>query len=150
MTRGYEAKTSITIDASRADVWDALIDPAKVKAYLHGAEVASDWTVGAPITWTGVWKGKPYVDKGTVLAIEPERLLRTTHWSPMGGSEDRPENYHTVTYELRQDGTKTVLELTQDNNATQKEADAMADDNWAPILQGLKQTVERPVAARAR
>jgi Activator of Hsp90 ATPase homolog 1-like protein len=56
-----------------------------------------------------------------VLAFEPERLLRCTHWSPMGGSEDTPENYHTATYELAEDGGKTTLTLTQDNNATQEE-----------------------------
>ena len=31
-----------------------------------------------------------YEDKGTVLAFEPERRLSYTHWSPMGGSDDRP------------------------------------------------------------
>jgi hypothetical protein len=61
----------------------------------------------------------------------------------MGGSEDRPENYHTVTYELAEDGVKTRLTLTQDNNATQAEADTMAENNWGPMLQGLKATAEK-------
>jgi hypothetical protein len=78
-----------------------------------------------------------------VLAFEPERLLRCTHWSPMGGSEDTPENYHTATYELAEDGGKTTLTLTQDNNATQEEADNMAENNWGPMLQGLKETAEK-------
>jgi uncharacterized protein YndB with AHSA1/START domain len=78
-----------------------------------------------------------------VLEIEPEKLLKYTHWSPMGGSADKPENYHTVTCELAESGGKTTLTLTQDNNATQEEADKMAADNWGPMLEGLKEAAEK-------
>jgi hypothetical protein len=61
----------------------------------------------------------------------------------MGGSEDAPENYHTITYELADDGGRTRLTLTQDNNATQAEADTMAESSWRPVLQGLKASAER-------
>jgi uncharacterized protein YndB with AHSA1/START domain len=142
VSRGFEAIKTLTIDASPARAWDALTDPAKVRQYMHGTDMSTDWKVGSKIAWKGEWKGKPYEDKGTVLAFEPERLLRYTHWSPMGGSEDRPENYHTVTYELTEDHGKTTVTLTQDNNATQDEADKMAADNWGPMLQGLKETAE--------
>jgi uncharacterized protein YndB with AHSA1/START domain len=142
VSRGFEAIKTVTIDAPRAKVWDALTNPAKVRQYMHGTNISTDWKVGSPITWKGEWKGQSYVDKGTVLAFEPERLLKNTHWSPMGGSEDTPENYHTVTYELADEGGKTTLTLTQDNNATQDEADTMAEDNWGPMLQGLKEAAE--------
>ncbi len=143
MSRGFEAIKSVTIDAPRAKVWDALTNPLKVKQYMHGTTMSTDWKVGSPITWTGEWQGQSYEDKGTVLAVEPERLLKTTHWSPMGGSQDEPENYHTITYELAEQGGKTILALTQDNNATQEEADKMAENNWGPMLQGLKETAEK-------
>ena len=104
MSRGFDAIKTVTIDAPRAKVWDALTNPAKVKQYMHGTDMSTDWTAGGPIIWRGEWKGHSYEDKGTVLAFEPERLLRYTHWSPMGGSEDKPENYHTVTYELIEEG----------------------------------------------
>jgi uncharacterized protein YndB with AHSA1/START domain len=143
VSRGFEAITTVTIGAPRATVWDALTNPAKVQQYMHGTNLSTDWKVGSPIIWQGEWKGQSYADKGTVLAFEPERLLKSTHWSPMGGTEDAPENYHTVTYELTEDGGKTTLTLTQDNNATQAEADAMAENNWGPMLQGLKETAEQ-------
>ncbi|HXJ48923.1 MAG TPA: SRPBCC family protein, partial [Candidatus Acidoferrum sp.] len=136
MTRGYEAVNKVTINAPRADVWDALTNPEKVKKYMHGTEMSTDWKEGSPITWTGEWKGKPYQDKGEVLEIEPERVLKYTHWSPMGGSEDTPENYHTVTYELAGSDGTTTLTLRQDNNATQEEAEKMAKENWGPVLKG--------------
>ncbi|HEX7264085.1 MAG TPA: SRPBCC domain-containing protein [Candidatus Dormibacteraeota bacterium] len=132
----------VTIHATKRDVWSALTDPGKVKQYMHGTEMSTDWKEGSPISWRGEWKGKAYEDKGTVLAVEPQKVLQYTHWSPMGGSEDKPENYHTVTYRLDGDDGTTKLTLTQDNNATEEEAEKMANDNWGPVLQGLKDTVE--------
>ena len=38
--------------------------------------MSTDWTVGSPITWRGEWKGHFYVDKGTVVGVEPARFLR--------------------------------------------------------------------------
>ena len=143
MARGFEAVKSVAIDAPRAKVWEALTNPEKVKEYMHDTKLSTDWKEGSPITWKGEWKGKSYEDKGKVLEVVPERLLKNTHWSPMGGSEDKPENYHTVTYELEEQDGKTILTLTQDNNATQQEADKMADDNWGPVLKGLKETAEK-------
>ena len=143
MTRGFEAINSVTIDAPKGEVWDALTNPEKVKQYLHGTEMSTDWREGSPIFWRGEWKGKPYEDKGKVLEVKAQRLIKYTHWSPLGGSEDKPENYHTVTYELAGDDRKTTLTLTQDNNPTKDEAEKMARDNWGPVLQGLKETAEK-------
>jgi len=142
MTRGFEAINKVTIDAPQADVWDALTNPAKVKEYMHGTEMSTDWKEGSPIYWRGEWKGKPYEDKGKVLEVKPQRLLKYTHWSPLGGSEDKPENYHTVVYELAGDDGKTTLTLRQDNNPSQEEAEKMAKNNWAPVLEGLKEIAE--------
>ena len=143
MPRGFEAIKTLTIDAPPASVWDALTNPEKVRQYMHGTNLSTDWEVGSPITWRGEWKGQSYEDRGTVLEVEVEKRLKNTHWSPMGGSADRPENYHTVTYELAEAGGRTILTLTQDNNATQEEADMMAENNWGPMLQGLKEIAEK-------
>jgi uncharacterized protein YndB with AHSA1/START domain len=143
MPRGFEAVKSVTINAHRADVWDALTKPEKVRQYMHGTEMSTDWKEGSPISWKGEWKGKPYEDKGQVLEVQPQKRLSYTHWSPMGGSEDKPENYHTVTYELTGEDGKTTLTLRQDNNASQDEANKMAENNWGPVLMGLKETAEK-------
>jgi hypothetical protein len=47
-----------------------------------------------------------------------------------------------VTYVLDGDEGKTTLILTQDNNASQDEADRMAESNWRPVLEGLKGVAE--------
>ena len=142
MTIGFDAISTLTIDATTAQVWDALTNPDKVREYMHGTNLATDWKVGGPVTWSGEWKGKAYVDKGTVLEVDPVQHLRYTHWSPMGGSPDVPENHHTVSFDLAAHGDGTQLSLTQDNNPTQDEADAMAENNWGPMLDGLKAVAE--------
>jgi hypothetical protein len=41
------------------------------------------------------------------------------------------------------DGGRTVLTITQDNNATQDDAGAMAENSWGPVLLGLKAVAEK-------
>jgi len=146
MQEDFIAEKEITIDAPAATVWQALTDPALVKQYMHGAELETDWKVGSPITWKGEWQGKAYEDKGEVLAVEPGRMLKITHWSPMGGSEDKRENYHTVTYELAPRQRTTTLTLKQSNNPSPEAARTMADKNWGPVLEALKEVAEDATA----
>jgi uncharacterized protein YndB with AHSA1/START domain len=139
----YNAVAAIDINAPTKKVWDALINPEMVKKYLHDTNMITNWKIGSSIIWRGVWDDKSYEDKGVVLAFEPNKLLSTTHWSPMTGSEDKPENYHTVTYELTpiaNDGTRLVL--TQSNNPTQEAADSMVENGWMPTLQAMKSLLE--------
>jgi uncharacterized protein YndB with AHSA1/START domain len=143
MPQNFDARLSMLIDAPAPAVWDALTHPELVKQWMHGTQVKSDWKKGSPITWSGEWKGQSYVDKGVILEIDPGKRVSYTHWSPMGGSEDKPENYHTVTFELTGKDGKTLLALTQSNNPSQEEADKMAQNNWRPILEGLKALVEK-------
>ena len=147
MKRTFVAEKRVAINAPVAAVWQALTDPKLVKQYMHGTDMETDWKAGSPITWKGEWKGKRYEDKGEVLEVKPMKLLKNTHWSPMGGTEDKPENYHTVTYELTEQNGATVLTLQQDNNASQEEADRMAENNWGPVLEQLKEVVEKEAVA---
>jgi uncharacterized protein YndB with AHSA1/START domain len=135
------AKVSTSIDAPAAKVWDALVNPAAIKQYMFGTDMTSDFTPGSTIRWKGEWEGRPYEDKGEVLRSEPERLLEYTHFSPLTGLPDVPENYHTVTIELSGDGGKTNVALSQDNNSTDEEREH-SEKNWRMMLEGLKKFVE--------
>lgn len=135
------AKASVTIDATRAEVWNALTDPAAIKQYMFGANVTSDWREGQPITWEGEWQGKKYVDKGVILQLTPGRTLRYSHFSPLAGLPDRPENYHTVGIELSDEGDQTGVTLTQDNNLTEQ-AREHSEKNWNTMLMSLKRMLE--------
>ncbi len=138
---GFLASADIDISAPPQRVWTALTDPEEIAKYMFGTSVESTWRPGSNITWSGEWEGKPYQDKGEILEVEPPRRLKVTHYSPLTGQEDRPENYHTVIYDLIDQGATTHLTLSQDNNADQAEADR-ASATWSTMLTGLKESVE--------
>jgi uncharacterized protein YndB with AHSA1/START domain len=135
------AKAEIDIDAPPNEVWSALTDADTITKYFFGAKVSTDWRPGSPITWSGEYNGQPFVDKGEIQDVEEGRLLRMTHFSPMSGLPDKPESYHTLTYELDERRYGTHVTLTQDNNGDQAEADH-ATANWTAMLEGLRNTVE--------
>ena len=135
------AETSVTIDAEASEVWEAITNPAKVKKYLMGTNVVTDWKEGSPIAYEGEYNGKKYKDKGVIKKVEPGKLLQSTYWSSMGGKEDKPENYNLVTYKLATKDGKTVVTLSQDNIHSEKEKDH-ATDNWKGVLKKLKEVVE--------
>jgi uncharacterized protein YndB with AHSA1/START domain len=141
MSKGLVVKKTIHIKADIASVWDALVNPEKIKQYLFGTETISDWKVGSRITYKGVWEGKEYRDGGIILQFVPEKIFQSTYWSSMSGTEDIPDNYATVTYELQKEGNGTLLMLTQDNCKT-PEQQKHSENNWGMVLEGLKKLVE--------
>jgi uncharacterized protein YndB with AHSA1/START domain len=136
----FLAGAEIDVDAPADRVWTALTDPDEIAKYMFGAVVETDWRPGSPIVWKGEYEGKPYEDKGTVLAFEPVRRLQVTHFSAMSGQEDLPENYHTVTYDLDERDGVTHVSLTQDGSGSQDEADR-SSAMWATMLGGIKDLV---------
>ena len=145
MNEDLTAKANVTIQAPIAKVWDALVNPQVIKRYMFGATAVSDWKEGSPISWKGEWKGKPFEDKGRILELRRGERLRYSHFSPLSGAADKPENYHQVTIDLSKqddhDG-QVRLDLSQDNNKT-KQARDESQRNWAMMLEGIKKAVEQ-------
>ena len=141
MSEGLVASTCVTMSAPVSTVWDALVNPETIKQYMFGTTVVSEWKESGGITWKGVWNGMAYEDKGTILELKPHRRLRYSHFSPLAGLPDVPENYHTVTIELSRDGEGTRVSLSQDNNPTE-EARSHSEENWKMMLVGLKKLLE--------
>ena len=54
MDKGFVVKKSIFVNADVANVWDALVNPEKIKQYLFGTNTISDWKVGSRISYKGV------------------------------------------------------------------------------------------------
>jgi uncharacterized protein YndB with AHSA1/START domain len=142
MDKKLIAKATVTIAMPTKKVWDALVNPAAIKQYFFGTTVVSDWRVGSPIVWKGEWQGKSYEDKGSILQYEPGRTLQYSHFSPLSGLPDKPENYHTVTIELSAGKDQTKVILSQDNNATEEER-AHSEQNWGMMLAALKKFLEQ-------
>ena len=142
MDRGLVAKASIVINAPVGKVWNALINPDVIKQYMFGTTLVSDWREGSPIVWKGEWQGKKYEDKGVILQLKPKRLIQYSHFSPLSGKPDTPENYHTVTIEIVSDEAATAVSLSQDNNENEEER-KHSEKNWQIMLEGLKKLLEK-------
>ena len=140
-TKNLIAKAVITVDAPVAKVWDAFVNPEMIKQYMFGTNVISSWKPGSSIIWKGEWQGKQYVDKGTILRMEKERLIQYNHYSPLSNMPEIPENYHTVTVELSHKGNRTTILLIQDNNADEQARDH-SEKNWQMMLESLKKLLE--------
>lgn len=141
------AQVSREIRATPKDVWKALTTPALLKRYFMGADVESDFKVGSPITFRGEFKGRAYQDKGEIKVATPDKRLEFSHFSPLTGLPDKPENYHLVSIVLSARDGATTVTLTQSNlQGGPKPSDAKMraeyEKNWAGVLAGLKKVVE--------
>ncbi|HCB06904.1 MAG TPA: SRPBCC domain-containing protein [Nocardioides sp.] len=138
---GHIATASIDVTAGPERVWAALTEPEQIAVYMQGSRVTTTWEVGTPITWDGEYDERAYQDKGEVLTYDEPHVLSVTHYSPMMGQPDEPENYHTLVYTLTADGSGTHLELTQDGNDSEEQAEQFSQ-NWQSMLDGLKAHLE--------
>ncbi len=136
-----EAKTVVTFKAPIAKVWEGLTDPKIVKQYFFGTHLRSDWKVGDPITFSGEYDGHKYQDGGIILDIDPPKYLKYTYWSSMSGTEDKPENYNNIIYELNEDNGVTTLTVTQEGVKSRESAEH-SEENWMSVFDGLKKIIE--------
>lgn len=136
------ARLTVKIHAPTEAVWRALVTPRDLKQYLFGADVSSEWREGRPITWRGEWLGKPYEDRGVILAVRPRQLLRFSHYSPRSGLPDHPRNYHVVDIALEPEPDGTLVTIEQDSNATEGQR-SDAEKLWGAMLTSLKKYVEQ-------
>ena len=135
------ARARININVPVKKAWDALTDPSMIRKYMFGTNVESKWKKGSTITWKGEWEGKKYEDKGIILQVDKEKKLQFTHYSPLTGLPDIPENYHTVTIETYPYREGSSVIITQDNNPTE-EAKLHSEKNWRMVLEGMKKILE--------
>ncbi len=142
LSRGLIARASITINAPIDKVWDALVNPDKIIQYMFGTNAVSDWKEGSSIVWKGEWHGKNYEDRGVILKLEHGYMIQYSHFSPLSGQPDLPENYHIVTIQLSAKGRQTHVSLLQDNNANE-ETRKHSENNWKMMLGDLKTLLEK-------
>jgi uncharacterized protein YndB with AHSA1/START domain len=142
MDKNLSVTASIDINAEAFKVWDALINPEKIKVYLFGTETISEWKVGSPIIFQGEFQGIKYQDKGTIKDIKPHKLLQYDYWSGFSGLEDKPENYSLVTYKLESANNKTTLILTQTGFANDQ-AHQHSLNAWTQVLEKIKELTEK-------
>jgi len=140
---------TILINAPFMKVWDALTNPMQTKKYMFGCETVSDWKVGSPLLWRGSYQGQEMVFvKGTIAEIIPGKFLAYTTIDPNSAMADIPENYLTVTYDLKEQDGDTLLTVTQGDYSTVADGAKRFEDSyndgigWSPILEQIKKLVE--------
>ena len=140
------SQVKTTVNAAPDKVWKALTNTTSFKQFFFGSDVTTDWNVGSPIRFRGNWKGNAYEDKGTIESFDVDRRLAFTHWSPLSKLEDKPENYHIVSFDLRPTNGGTEVVLTQVNKSDTEpltpEIRQEYGKNWTMVLDGLKKTAE--------
>ena len=63
--------STITINATKQRVWDALTKPELVKLWQYGSDLATTWEVGSKIEFVTKWEEKEFKQWGTVLDFSP-------------------------------------------------------------------------------
>ena len=144
MAETFVGHASVTINISRAHVWDALVNPEKIKQYMPVTSVVSDWRENSPIVWRSEFQDKPFEVRGTVLRSDPERLLEYNHSLPIFRASERGHSsasYQRVTIELRDEGTQTHVSVTEKGNKTRRELEH-SEGSWRMVLNGMKALLE--------
>lgn len=130
-------KKSININAHSLVIWDILVNPSKIKMYLFGKNVFTDWKVGRNILFEGEYDGEKYTDKGTILEINPEKKLKYTYLSGLSGLENEKNNYSIITFEINNNN----LTLTQKGFKSKNEKNVLKL-KWEHVLKNIKKIAE--------
>ncbi len=132
---------SIDIFSPSSRVWEVLIKPGMISQYFTGAETVTSWRIGSRITFTHIYEGKEFKNKGVILNSEPNKLLRYTYWTGFSNTEDKPENYTTITFDLTEISHKMNLRLTQTNFKNVEWYKAL-QIGWDQVLEKMKELAE--------
>lgn len=144
-------ENSIKINVPAAKLWDALINPEQTKKYMFGCEAISDWKMGSPLIWKMMHEGKEFIPvKGSVVEYQPNKKLVYTVIDPHSKEiRDVPENYLTVTYELKEDAEgSTTLFVSQGDYSRVALGEKRYKETynngegWNPILVEIKKLLE--------
>lgn len=140
-THAALVELSVTLTASAADVWRAIVDPDLALQWM-GMRIVCSWEVGSVLTMTETPLGESYRESGALLAFEPGKLLRYSHWSELWRVPDAPENRAVMTMRVESDGDATRLSLRHELPAVEAIAEHSAFF-WRGGLYQLRKLLER-------
>lgn len=95
-------------------VYEAALNALRRLAQEHHSARQFDRERGAERI-EGSTKGGRTKTRGTILEIQPPRRLVHSHWSPVSGLPDAPENHELVTWELDEREGETELTIKEAN-----------------------------------
>lgn len=135
---------TVVINALSINVWKALTQPFLMKQWMGEDEmnlhIQTSWTVNTPITISG-FHHLPFVNKGTILEFDEEKVLSYSTNSSLSRLPDEPENYSVIKFNLSPAETQTALTLTISNFPTETIYKHM-EFYWQSTIVLLKKFVE--------
>lgn len=138
----YTNNLEIIVNAPIKNVWKALTDEEKIKEWMTGVKVETDWKEGSPIYYKCydakgnivTWDGRQMVWDGLIEKIVPHKEFSCIYPSKATGLEK--ESYHLL--EVFPEVTK--VSLVQE--CLSKEAATTYIDNTMDTLKKLKEFLE--------
>ena len=141
MSDELRTRVEVTIDAPAEQVWKALTTPERDQAVVLRCGDGDRLDRGGSDRAPRQYQGEPYEDKGTIVKVDPGRLLVHTHWSPVSGLPDSPENYQQVSWALSERDDTTELVVTEVNLPSEA-AKEVSEQGWRAALAALKDLLE--------
>jgi uncharacterized protein YndB with AHSA1/START domain len=146
----HRIEKTIVIAVPRPAVWQALTDPAAMRAWMGEPDmhidVRTDWRPGAAIVITGVHHG-PFRNTGTVLEAVPGTTLRYTHLSSVSQLPDLPEHHSVIAFDLADAAGGTSLRLVVERFPTETIFRHL-DLYWRGTVEVFKTFVERSFSGK--
>lgn len=141
MNRELKFEQKVYLKAGRNEVWDALVNPEKIKKYLFGTNTVCDWKEGSTIVFEGEHEGTKYRDSGVIKEFIVGKNLAYTYWSSFSTLENTPENHSFIRFSLSDFAEGTELVMCQEGFAS-LEAQKHSQSSWDMVLNSLKDIVE--------
>lgn len=133
---------SVTINANKQRIWEALTNPEIIKEYLFGTETITDWKPGSEIIFQGEYEGHKYKDKGVILENIPFEKLSYSYWSSFSGLEEHPDNFSVVTYHIQAiDDNTSIFTWTQKGYANEERYNHSLE-GMVEFLEDIKKIIE--------
>ena len=142
MDKNLIASSNINIQSTPKKVWDVLTNPVKIKEYLFGTEVITDWKIGSSIIFQGEYDGQRYKDKGNVIENKKNESLKYDYWSGFSGLEDKPENYSLVTYKIENLDDNSVNFTWHQQGFSSEEGKCHIEEGLKAMLEKIKELAE--------
>lgn len=143
MRQDLSVSKSINIKATPQKVWEVLTKPELIKEYLYGTEALTTWKKGSEVFFQGEYNGQQYKDHGTVLENIRNKKLSYSYWSGFSGMEDKPENYSSISYELKKlTNEETELTWVQHGFSTEENYNHSLDGTIS-LLNEIRKIAER-------
>lgn len=139
----FTINKKIEINAPTERVFSALTNSKEIPQYFPLQSVKSEWEVGKEVLYKGEVDDVSFTDFGVIETLSFPQTYRYRYWSDSHGTERTTENYLTITYQLEEISTGTLLTVVQNNIKSKDLYELMNNQVWDFLLSSLKSYVER-------